>query len=96
MQKIVSSNTKSRYISITLDTESDVYEFFRDGVGECHHDVPKQVLMNWAKDQGFDESQNLFDFVEQKFKEGLADSLHNHVEKHTTPKFTWISFDDMD
>ena len=96
MQKIVSSNTMTRTITITFDTESDVYKFTYDGVGECHHDVSKKVVLDWANDQGFDESQNLFDFVEQKFKEGLADSFHNHVEKYTTPTFTWISFDDMD
>ena len=96
MQKVVYSSNNRRYLEIKFDTESDVYKFYKDGYGECWHDVPKQIVVNWAKDHGFDESQNLFDFVEEKFNAGLADSFDSYVEQTTRPTYIWISSDDMD
>ena len=96
MKKTVTKNLGHHSFSITFDTESDVYEYEKYGGGDCYHDVHRKLIEMWATDLGFVTGQDLFEFVEQKVEEGHGQSLVTLVEQKTTPKFTYMSGDDLD
>jgi hypothetical protein len=84
------------HFSIRFDSESDVYEYNKYGGGECIHDVHRQLIQMWATDLGFVEGEDLFAFVEAKVDEGHGPSLVALIEKATTPKFSYMSSDDIE
>ena len=50
----------------------------------------------WATDLGFLEGEDLFNFVEAKVEEGHGKSLVALIEKATTPKFSYMSGDEIE
>jgi hypothetical protein len=84
------------HFSIRFDSESDVYQYNKDGGGECVHDVHRKLIEMWATDLGFVLGEDLFDFVEQKVEEGYGQSLVSLIERATTPKFEYMSGDEIE
>jgi hypothetical protein len=96
MFRTVSKDLGDYHFSIRFDSESDVYEYNKDGGGECIHDVHRQLIQMWASDLGLVEGEDLFDFVEAKVEEGHGKSLVALIEKATTPKFSYMSGDEIE
>lgn len=96
MIRTVSKDLGDCHFSIRFDSESDVYEYNQDGGGECIHDVQRQLIQMWATDLGFVEGEDLFNFVEAKVEEGHGKSLVALIEKATTPRFSYMSGDDIE
>jgi hypothetical protein len=84
------------HFSIRFDSESDVYQYNKDGGGECVHDVHRKLIEMWATDLGFVLGEDLFDFVEQKVEEGYGQNLVSLIERATTPKFEYMSGDEIE
>ena len=96
MIRTVSKEMGDYHFSIRFDSESDVYQYNKDGGGECVHDVHRKLIEMWATDLGFVLGEDLFDFVEQKVEEGCGQSLVSLIERATTPKFEYMSGDEIE
>ena len=96
MIRTVSKEMGDYHFSIRFDSESDVYQYNKDGGGECVHDVHRKLIEMWATDLGFVLGEDLFDFVEQKVEEGYGQNLVSLIERATTPKFEYMSGDEIE
>lgn len=96
MIRTVSKEMGDYHFSIKFDSESDVYQYNKDGGGECIHDVHRQLIEMWATDLGFTAGEDLFEFVEKKVEEGHGQSLVDLIERATTPKFSYMSGDEIE
>jgi hypothetical protein len=96
MIRTVSKEMGDYHFSIDFDSESDIYEYNKDGGGECVHDVHRKLIEMWATGLGFLAGEDLFVFVEQKVEEGYGQSLVSLIESETKPKFSYMSTDDIE
>jgi hypothetical protein len=96
MMKIKISQTYNQgYFDLTFDDETEIVEYYKDGAGECWHDVNIKLIETWAVEHGYNTTLDLSTFVQFKLKEGLAQDFISMVESKTTPTHTWVSMDDM-
>jgi hypothetical protein len=95
MKRKLKQNSKRGYFELDFDDESDVVKYYKDGGGECWHDVGITLIEHWAKEHGYQASLNLINFVEFTIKGGLAEDFVSMVESRTSATSTWISMGDM-
>lgn len=96
MIRIVSKDLGNHSFTIKFDSESDVYEYSKDGNGECQHDVHFKLIEGWATNLGFTLGEDLYLFTEQQVAQGHGESLVNLIESATKPKFEYMSGDDIE
>jgi hypothetical protein len=96
MTKEISQTGKFGYFSITFEVNSEIAKYYKDGGGECWHDVPFQVVEVWADLQGRGADDDLVDFIEKKVSTGLAQNFISFIEANTTPSSTWMSMGDIE
>jgi len=96
MKRQISQTYKQGYFDLTFDDETEIVKYYKDGYGECWHDVNISLIETWAKEFGYNTELDLVTFVEFKLKDGLAQDFISMVESKTTPTHTWVSMDDMD
>lgn len=95
MMRKISQRYPHGYFTLTFDDETEIVQYYKDGFGECAHDVNISLIQDWAKEHGYHDELDLFTFMEYKLKDGLADDFMSMVEDKTKASWTWISMDDM-
>lgn len=96
MTKEISEMGRFGYFSLTFEDNSEIAKYYKDGGGECWHDVTFEVLTGWAKLQGYGSGEDLFDFISQKVSSGLAQNFVSFIEANTKPTSTWMSMSDIE
>jgi hypothetical protein len=92
----ISQSYKHGYFDLTFDDETEIVKYYKDGGGECWHDVNIALIESWAKEHGYIEDLDLISFVEMKIKAGLAQEFVSMIEAKTTATSTWMSSGDIE
>ena len=92
----ISQSYKHGYFDLTFDDETEIVKYYKDGGGECWHDVNIALIESWAKEHGHIENLDLISFVEMKIKDGLAQEFVSMIEAKTTATSTWMSSSDIE
>ena len=60
--------------------DSEDFEYHFDYLyAFCHHKAPKEVVLSWARENGFDDSVKLIDFMREHMKDKKAGPFKDYM-----------------
>ena len=65
---------------------SEDFEYHFDSLyALCHHKAPKEVVQAWARENGFDQSVKLIDFMREHMKDKKAGPFKDYMCEQNKP-----------